>query len=904
MHCGVVVSEDRAEDFMTQANTTNELASVYDPKAYESKLYDFWIKSGFFHADCNSGKTPYVIVMPPPNVTSQLHMGHGMGGTVQDILIRWKRMLGFDALWLPGTDHAGIATQMMVEKALVAEGTTRQTLGREEFQKRLWGWKEKYGGLILQQFRSMGFSCDWDRLAFTMDPNLSVAVRKVFVQLYDEGLIYQGERLVNWDPGLRTAISDDEMETIEVNGHLWYLKYPIDGTSDFIPVATTRPETMLGDTAVAVNPEDERYKHLIGKKVRLPLVDRLIPIIGDEYVKSEFGTGCVKITPAHDPNDFEMGKRHNLPFINIMNDDASMNDKVPKRFQGLGRYEARKEVIRAFKELDLYDKDEPYRHSVPHSERSKEAIEPKLSLQWFVDMKKLAAPAIDVAKSGELKFHPDLWKKTYLHWLENIQDWCISRQLWWGHRIPIWYCAKCEGTTTGMTDPTTCGKCGSTEIRQDEDVLDTWFSSWLWPLSPFGWPDETPDLKHFYPGNVLVTAPEIIFLWVARMVMIGLKTRGAVPFHDVFLTATVCDKQGRKFSKTLGNGIDPMEVINKHGTDAVRFTSVQLAPLGGRIKMAVEDFDAGARFVNKIWNAARFLMTNIKPDTKLQKLNPETLDLSGKWLLTELADAADRMDKSLTQYRMNDFADHVYHMIWGSYCDWALETAKNVLTGQDEAQKASTISLLVYVLDGIMRLASPLMPFVTEEIWQKLPVHPDWDRPASLVIAAYPDGAKLPRFPKEAAAWKSVQDLISGIRSVRTQAGIPPRSDLKVFVRTDVEHATLFKNAKADICRLAFVTDFDASPSMERPGQCLVDVGRGYEAYIPAAGLIDVTKEMARLKTEVARVDKIVKGLDAKLGNASFVDRAPADVIETTKAQRDNLKSQLASLTKNLEALM
>lgn len=880
-----------------------ELAPVYDPKQYESKLYDFWIKERFFHADRNSGKPPFVILMPPPNVTSQLHMGHGAGYSMQDILIRWKRMQGYDAMWLPGTDHAGIATQMMVEKSLQAEGVTRQQLGREEFFKRLWGWKEKYGSMILNQFRAMGFSCDWDRLSFTMDPQLSLAVRKIFVELYNDGLIYRGERLVNWDPVLKTAISDDEIETKEVNGHLWHLKYPIEGTSEHIIVATTRPETMLGDTAVAVNPDDERYQHLIGKQIRLPLTDRLIPIIGDQYVKSEFGSGAVKITPAHDPNDFEMGKRHSLPFINIMNDDASMNDQVPKRFQGLSRSEARKEVLRALKELDLFDKEESYKHSVPHSERSKDVIEPRLSMQWYVDMKRLAEPAVAVAKSGRLKFHPDLWKKTYLHWLENIQDWCISRQLWWGHRIPIWYCGDCKATTTGMTDPTSCSKCGSAKLRQDEDVLDTWFSSWLWPISPFGWPEETPDLKHYYPTAVLVTAPEIIFLWVARMVMVGLKTRGDVPFTDVFLTATVCDKQGRKFSKTLGNGIDPMDVIERHGTDAVRFTAVQLAPLGGRIRMSPEDFEAGGRFVNKIWNAARFLFSNIKPGREIKPLNADKLDLAGKWLLTELASAADRCDKSLTQYRINDTADHVYHMIWGSFCDWGVETAKSALTGQDEDVKDQTISLLVYVLDGILRLASPIMPFVTEEIWQKLPAHPDWERPKSLVIARYPEADKLPRFPKEAEAWQAVQSLISGIRSVRTQAGLPPRSDVKVFVRAEGELANLFMSAKADICRLAFVTDFSASASMQRPGKCLVDVGRGYEAYVPAGDLIDVAKETQRMKSEVARIDKIVKGLDAKLSSPNFVDRAPADVVEQTRAQRDNMQAQLTSLAKNLEAL-
>ena len=887
---------------MIWETSVTELASTYDPKQYEDKLYDFWMQERFFHADRNSKKKPYTILMPPPNVTSQLHMGHGAGYTMQDILIRWKRMKGFETLWMPGTDHAGIATQMMVEKSLEKEGLTRQGIGREAFVKRLWEWKDKHGGAILKQIRAMGWSCDWDRLAFTMDENLSKAVRKIFVELFDAGLIYRGERLVNWDPVLKTAISDDEIETKEVSGHLWHLRYPVDGTTEQIIVATTRPETMLGDTAVAVHPDDERYKHLVGKKIRLPLADRLIPIIADDYVKSEFGSGAVKITPAHDVNDFEMGKRHNLAMIDIMNPDGSLNDKVPERFRKPGK-EARKEVLRALKELDLFEKEENYKHSVPHSERSKEVIEPRLSLQWYVDMKQLAQPAVDVAKNGRLRFHPDLWKKTYLHWMENIQDWCISRQLWWGHRIPIWYCKKCDGLTTGVTDPTQCKRCGSQEIHQDEDVLDTWFSSWLWPVSTLGWPEKTEDLKHFYPTDTLVTAPEIIFLWVARMVMVGIKTMGDVPFTDVFLTATVCDKQGRKFSKTLGNGIDPFDVIEKHGTDAVRFTAVQLAPLGGRIRMATEDFDVGGRFVNKIWNASRFLFGNIKPGTKIQKLDPTKLDLSGKWLVNELSLAAEKIDQSLSQYRLNDYADHVYHMIWGSFCDWGLETAKNVLTGTDEAAKEQTISLLVYVLEGILRLASPIMPFVTEEIWQKMPAHPDWSRPKSLVIAEYPEAARVPRFPSEAEQWKAVQNLISGIRSVRTQAGAQPKEQLEAFVRADAELAKTFTASKSDILRLAVLKSFEASPSQTRKGQSLVDVGRGYETYIPAAGWVDIAKEKTRMAGEVARVDKILKGIEAKLSNASFVERAPPEVLEQTTSQRDNMRAQLASLKHNLDSL-
>lgn len=881
----------------------SELASVYDPKQYENKIYRFWEEGGFFNANPKSGKKPFTILMPPPNVTSQLHMGHGAGYTMQDILIRWKRMCGYDALWLPGTDHAGIATQMMVEKALEAKGVSRQQLGREEFTKRLWQWKEKYGGIILDQFRKMGFSCDWSRLAFTMDPQLSQAVRQIFVQLYEEGLIYRGERLVNWDPALQTAISDDEVENREVNGYLWHLKYPIEGKDEFIIVATTRPETMLGDTAVAVHPDDERYKHLIGEKVRLPLTDRLIPVISDSYVKSEFGTGAVKITPAHDVNDFEIGRRHKLPFIDIMNPDGSLNNKVPEQFRGKDRFVARKEIIKALKELDFFEKEQSYRHTVPHSERSKQPIEPRLSLQWFVRMQELAAPAITAAKEGKLNFYPDLWKKTYLHWLENIQDWCISRQLWWGHRVPIWYCRDCNATMTGMEDPTSCKECHSNALHQDEDVLDTWFSSWLWPISPFGWPNETHDLAHYYPTDVLVTAPEIIFLWVARMVMVGLKTRGEIPFRDVFLTITVCDKQGRKFSKTLGNGIDPLEVIEAHGTDAVRFTPLHLSPLGGRVRMAIEDFEVGARFVNKLWNAARFLLNHLEDGFQPEKISPEKIDLPGKWLLDEFATAAEKIDRGFAQYRMNDAVDAMYQMIWLAFCDWGLEAAKGTLQEGTTEQKKTTLSVLLYILDGVLRLASPVIPFVTEEIWQKLPHHPDWDRPKSLVIASFPDSSKLIRFKEEGELWRRIQTLIGGIRSVRSQANILPKAQLDAHVKCDAQLVEICKIADADIRRLAGLKSLCYGENTVRPGLSLVDVGRGYETYVPAAGLIDIEKEQKRLKAEIERIKKIVVGLDGKLSNRSFIDRAPSEVVADTSAQRDNLKTQLIGLERSLEAL-
>jgi valyl-tRNA synthetase len=882
----------------------SEMETTYNPTSFEKKWYQHWTERGFFKAPTGSAKKPYTILMPPPNVTSQLHMGHGSTYTIQDILVRWKRMKGFNALWLPGTDHAGIATQMMVEKALESEeGKTRQQVGRDGMLERLHAWKAKYGGIITEQFRSLGFSCDWDREAYTMDPQLSRAVRAIFVQLYNEGLVYRGQRLVNWDPALKTAISDDEIETIEMNATLWHFNYPIhESPGEFIPIATTRPETMLGDTAVAVNPDDERYKHLVGKQVKLPFSERLIPIIADGYVAADFGTGCVKITPAHDFNDFEMGKRHKLPMINVMNDDGTMSDQCPQRFRGLDRFLARKDIVKGMKELGLFIKDETHRNAVPHSDRSKAVIEPRLSMQWFVKMKELAAPAIQVAKSGELSFHPDLWKKTYLHWLENIQDWCISRQIWWGHRIPIWYCQHCQAVTTGMEDPTKCGSCGSADIRQDEDVLDTWFSSWLWPISPFGWPEKTKDLQYFYPTDTLVSANEILFLWVARMVMIGLKTQGRVPFKHVYMAPTICDKQGRKFSKTLGNGIDPLDVIEKHGTDALRL-GVSIAPFGGRVRMEFNDFEHSARFVNKLWNSARFLMRYTSQDAKLEPLNPNQMDLASKWLVEEFARTADDVDHLLSQFRINEAINRMYQFTWGSFCDWGLECAKEALNGSDEKAKAQTVSVLVYVLEGVLRFFSPVMPFICEELWHRLPSHPAWPRAESLMISDYPDGSKLTRFKEAGDSWAMVQELITGIRSTRALAQINPKDPLTVKMRADANLTKIVMDVAHLIKRLATVGDIHAAPDVKRPGQSLVTIGKGFEAYIPATGLIDVVAEKKRLSSERDRVTKILSGLKSKLENPNFADRAPEDVVQQTKDQFANMTSQLKSLEQNLEAL-
>lgn len=884
-----------------------ELDAVYQPKKYESKWYNFWMKSNYFHAPINSNKKPFTILMPPPNVTSQLHMGHGTGYSIQDLLIRWKRMSGYNACWLPGTDHAGIATQMMVEKDLEKDGQSKVSLGRDKFLQKLESWKDKYGGIILEQFKQMGFSCDWERLAYTMDPGLSKAVRYVFVTLYEEGLIYRGERLVNWDCKLKTALSDDELENIEVNGKLWHFRYPIDGSNEQIPIATTRPETMLGDTAVAVNPEDSRYNHLIGKSVRLPFTNRKIPIIADDYVKSEFGTGAVKITPAHDPNDFAIGKRHQLPMINILNEDGTLNELTPKPFRGMDRAQARKEIIKAIKELGLFDEEKPYKHVAPHSERSKTIIEPKLSKQWYVRMQDLAKPAAEAARSEELKFYPNTWKKTYLYWLDNIQDWCISRQLWWGHRIPIWYCNSCDEITTGMDDPQNCSHCGASELRQDEDVLDTWFSSWLWPLSPFGWPEENENaqktLSYFNPTDVLVTAPEIIFLWVARMVMANLKFKKSLPFENVYFNATICDHKGRKFSKTLGNGIDPLEVVDKHGADAVRFTALSLAPLGGRVKMSPSDFDQGARFVNKVWNAARFLLQNVDIERPLRPLEDFQLTLSEKWLINELHHAARRIDEELSQYRINEAVESLYHFIWGSFCDWGVECAKDTLSSEDKNKQDQANSVLVYTLEGALRLAHPVIPFVTEELWQHLPKHPNLQRGDSICIAKYPKAEDIPAFENESAVWKQVQELITAVRSARQQAGIKPKEKLEAFIRAETELAEAFLQSSTLIRRLAGLNDLQAGEQIEAPSQCLTQISAKFELFLPVGGLLDIAQETKRLEQEKIRLGKILQGIEKKLGSPNFVERAPADIIEQTQEQKLNISHQLKQIHETLKSL-
>jgi valyl-tRNA synthetase len=885
----------------------SEMNQTYDHKRYEPEWYQFWLDEDLFSSEPDSAKEPFVILMPPPNVTSQLHMGHGTGYSFQDLLIRWKRMSGYDACWLPGTDHAGIATQMMVERSLQESGETRQELGRENFFERCEQWRTKYGEIILEQFRKLGFSCDWDRVAYTMDQHLSMAVRHVFVELFEQGLIYRGERLVNWDCHLQTAVSDDEVESIETQGHLWFYRYKVQGSDRHIPIATTRPETMLGDSAVAVNPEDDRFKDLIGKKVELPFVNRVVPIIGDDYVKSEFGTGAVKITPAHDHNDFEIGKRHKLAMINVMDIDGSMNASCPDEFRGKDRFEARRMIIDGLKELGLFDKVDNYKNTLPHSERSKTVIEPRLSQQWFVSMKELAAPAADAARTGEVNFYPDAWKKTYLYWLDNVQDWCISRQLWWGHRIPVWHCADCQGHTTGMETPKSCSHCSSENISQDKDVLDTWFSSWLWPMSPFGWPDpaseKTLGFHKYYPSNVLVTATEIIFLWVARMIMAGLKFKGEVPFKDVYFNATVCDKKGRKFSKTLGNGIDPLEVIETHGADAVRYTAVSLAPLGGRIKMSPSDFETGARFSNKIWNAARFMLRSIDSGAALPSLKTCELSHHQKWIVNRVHVAAESVDKKFSSYRLNDAVQDIYHLAWSSFCDWEIECSKSVLSNSEHPDFKATASTLVYCFDQILRLLHPVMPFITEELWQKLPHHPDLDRPKSISIAHYPTPRSVPSFSTEATQWEKLMGTITVLRNLRAQGQYSPKEKSDATLQLHQQDLAVFEANMQIIEQLSGCQNLVINCKTEKVPQALVGVFENVRAFVTVDERIDLAKERSKLEADLTKTTGVVAGMQKKLGNENFVRNAPQEVIAETKQKIVDMSSKIESLKMSIQWL-
>jgi len=867
-----------------------EMAKTYDPKQVEDRIYQFWLDNNYFKAERDPNKKPFTIVIPPPNVTGQLHMGHAFDETLQDILIRYKRMAGYSALWLPGTDHAGIATQIKVEEALrVEKGLTRYDLGRDEFLKLVWAWKEKYGNTIIKQLQKIGSSCDWSRLRFTMDEGCSDAVKEVFVNLYNKGLIYRGNRIINWCPHCATALSDAEVEHSEMEGHFWHIKYPVKDSDEYVIIATTRPETLLGDTAVAVNPEDERYTHLVGKTLILPLVGREIPVIADEYVDKEFGTGCVKITPAHDPNDFEVGLRHDLEQICVMNGDASINE-LGGKYEGLDRYEARKQIVEDLEALGLLVKIEDHSHNVGTCYRCKTVVEPMTSKQWFVKMKPLAEPAMEVVKDGTIKFIPDRFSVNYLHWMENIHDWCISRQLWWGHRIPAYYCDKCGKMEVSKTDVKVCPVCGE-PMRQEEDVLDTWFSSALWPFSTLGWPEKTEDLEYFYPTNVLVTGYDIIPFWVSRMIFSGLEHTGKAPFDTVFIHGLIRDALGRKFSKSLGNGIDPLEMIDLYGADALRYTLIMGNSPGNDMKFAQDDILAYRNFCNKLWNAARFAMTYI-PEENYEYTGtvPSEIGAEDKWILSRLNDTVKSVSEDLDKCELGVAAQKIYNFIWDDLCDWYIELVKPRLfeTNTDEKTRKSAQDVICYVLNETLALLHPFMPFITEEIWQSIPHIGD-----ALIVKAYPIYSEELNFAVEAKHVESVMELIKQIRQKRTEMKVPMSKKAALYIVSD--NPEYYVDGTAFLMRLAGASEVSFT-SPENVSKCATILTHDAKAYIPMGELIDIEKEKLRLEGEKARLLAEIERIDKKLSNQGFVSKAPEKVVNEEREKKANYEKQLANV--------
>ena len=873
-----------------------ELPKVYEPQEVEGRIYEMWEKNGCFAGHRDPDKKPFTIVMPPPNVTGQLHMGHAMDCTLQDILIRFKRMQGYAALWVPGTDHAGIATQIKVEEELrKKEGLSRHDLGREKFLERVWDWKHQYGNRIVAQQKKMGASCDWDRSRFTMDEGLSKAVRHVFVSLYKKGLIYKGSRIVNWCPHCVTALSDAEVEYQDKPGHLWHLRYPIVGEEGrYVIVATTRPETMLGDTGVAVNPNDERYKDLIGKKCLLPLVNREIPIVADEYVDMEFGTGCVKMTPAHDPNDFEVGLRCNLESIRVLDDHGVVNENGGK-YQGMERYEARKAIVADLDELGLLEKIEDHQHNVGTCYRCGTDVEPIISAQWFVKMGPLAEEALRVVRDGETKFVPERFTKTYTNWMENVHDWCISRQLWWGHQIPAWTCSECGHITVSETDPTECEHCHSKHITQEEDVLDTWFSSALWPFSTLGWPDEnSEDFKYFYPTDVLVTGYDIIFFWVARMIFSGCAHTGKTPFHTVFIHGLVRDDKGRKMSKSLGNGIDPLEMAEKYGADALRFNLITGNSPGNDMRFYVEKCEAMRNFANKIWNASRFVMMNL---TITENQLPETLEPEDKWILCRLGEVIGEVTENMEAYELGVASAKVYDFIWSDYCDWYIELTKARLQGEDEAAKVQAQQVLVYVLTETLKLLHPFMPFITEEIWQALPHQGDF-----LMLQSWPKADPAWADVKAKEAMEAVMDVIRAIRARRSEMNVPPSKKAALTIVTN--EADIFASGEAHLKRLAWCSSVTVQKEdLTDTAGMVCDITHMAKLYMPLAELVDLAKEKARLEKDLGKKKGELKGLEGKLSNPGFLNKAPEHVVAAEKDRAEKLKVLIAKIEEQLSAM-
>jgi len=877
-------------------------SAAYNPAQVEDKIYERWLRKKYFHGNPQSEKPPYTIVIPPPNVTDVLHLGHALNNTIQDILIRKHRMQGYEAVWIPGADHAGIATQVIVEKQLTKEGTTRREVGREKFLERTQSWAQMNKEKILNQLKKIGCSCDWDRTRFTLDEGLSRAVAEVFEHLYKKGLIYRGHRIINWDPVSQTSLSDDEVEHKELQGHLWYIRYKVKGSDDYLTVATTRPETMLGDTAVAVNPRDSRYKKFVGKILILPILEREIHVVADSFVDPEFGTGCVKVTPAHDPNDFEIGKRHDLEEINILNIDGTLNENAGK-FKGLDRFEARKQVVAELERKGLLEKVEDYTHSVGTCYRTKAIIEPYLSEQWFVKMSEMARPATEAVKSGKIRFHPEYWSKTYLHWMENIRDWCISRQLWWGHRILAWYAE--DGTVFVSQERPTADQCAPHDpasLLPEEDVLDTWFSSWLWPFSTMGWPEQTDDLKRFYPTKVLSTASEIIFLWVARMVMAGYEFMDDAPFSDVYIHGTVRDANGIKMSKSLGNGIDPLEIVDKYGADALRMSLVLTTPDGQDPCIGKNTFEIGRNFVNKLYQVARFVKLRMGDRIpEVTRVDESDLVIFDRWILSRLDRTIESVDRSFREFRLFAAAKTLYSFVWDDYCSWYIELIKP--DSPDQQIREGSLNVACYVLSNIIRLLHPFIPFVTEQIHFDL-MDQDWESEDTVCFAPWPTTDGHFKDDDLEASLEQIQAVVNGVRSVRSELNVPPgkRSDLYVRVK-DTQFGTLLEKHIGYFRSLARVENLHAGTNVKKPPLSASAVISGAEIFVPLEGLIDVEVERQRLEKELTNLKDQLEKKSKKLGNADFLKNAPADVVEKEKAKREDFKERIEKINKNLEQL-
>jgi valyl-tRNA synthetase len=870
----------------------NQLAKTYEPSEVEDRLYKFWLDGGYFHAEVDENKKPYTIVIPPPNITGQLHMGHALDNTLQDILVRWRRMQGFATLWLPGTDHASIATEAKIVEAMAKEGIKKEDIGREKFLERAWEWKSKYGGRIIEQLKKLGSSCDWQRERFTFDEGCSQAVKEVFCRLYEKGLIYRGERIINWCPKCHTSISDAEVEFEEKDGSFWHLSYPLADGSGELELATTRPETLLGDTAVAVNPNDERYTKFVGKSVLLPLVGREIPIIADDYVEMDFGTGVVKITPAHDPNDFEVGLRHKLPIINVMDESAVINENGGI-YKGLDRYEARKRIVADLEAGGFLKKIEPHKHNVGCCYRCRTTVEPRVSKQWFVSMKPLAAPAIESVRQGKINFIPERFDKIYFHWMENIKDWCISRQLWWGHRIPAWYCADCGEITVSRDEPKTCAKCGNCHLKQDDDTLDTWFSSALWPFSTLGWPEKTPELGFFYPTSVLVTGYDIIFFWVARMIFSGLEQMGEEPFKTVFIHGIVRDAEGRKMSKSLGNGIDPLEVIEKYGADALRFTLATGNSPGNDMRFVEERVEASRNFANKIWNACRFILMNVGENTVEMGL-PAELELEDKWIISKFNTLCREVTDNLERFELGMAVSKLYDFIWDSFCDWYIELAKSRLQASEESAVAVR-RVLVWVLSNTLKLLHPFMPFITEEIWQTLPHDGD-----TIMMSKWPEYDEKLGFPAEEESIERVMAAIKSIRNRRAEMNVPPSKKTHVYIETAFKAS--FEAAIPFIMRLAFASTVEIGEKFDIEDSVRI-VAEGALIFIPMGELVDTQKEIARLEKERLGCIKQLEQVILKLSNDGFLSKAPVSVVAAEKERAQKLREKAESFVQSIAAL-